>query len=88
MDAEVVGDDVRVQGSENKQRDGDDADEREHNKDEARDQDWREVAWSISRPARRCEERERSGGHLARDVSARFMQVYGGLLSAYKVSAQ
>ena len=37
VDAEVAGDGVRVQESGYKQRDGDHADECEHNEDEARD---------------------------------------------------
>jgi hypothetical protein len=77
VDAEVVGDDLRVQESQDQQRNSDRTDECECGQNEARSYGWRGVPWAISRPPRRCEHRERSGGHLAQNGNGRFVQVYG-----------
>ena len=72
VDAEVVGDDVYVQESKDEQRDGDHAEECEHDQDKARDEVGRGVSWAMSRASRRCEHRERFGGHRIRILRRRF----------------
>ena len=66
VDAEVAGDGVYVQEPKDEQRDGDHADEYEHNQDEARDQVRRDMSWATSHPPRCCEHGERFGGHRIR----------------------
>jgi hypothetical protein len=60
VDVEVVGDDLHVQEPKDEQRESDDADECEHNQDEARESVGREVSRATWQPSALC---GRFGGH-------------------------
>jgi hypothetical protein len=66
VDAEVVGDELHVQDSEDEQRERDRPDECEHNQDQARESVGREVSWATWLAPARCGRRGRFGGPFGR----------------------